>query len=229
MKKIALLICLAVLLGTAALAQRDRDSDVPVLKRRPAPEQDSQDSPSQGDSRSSAQQEPAESSAAEAPEAEPPPPPRTPGESGRSSGDARRNGDAASRNRDGDAPRNRRGDLLQRGNADLGFDPQQTTPQFLLTRGGGAIRVTVNDPEDVEEAGKIGIRLRELAARFARGEGGAQLRELRGKITYTAHSIEDGGEMIISSTDQKAVTAIHQFLQQQQRGQTSDGAPATRR
>jgi len=87
--------------------------------------------------------------------------------------------------------------------------------------------LTVNDPDDTDGAAQISTRLRDLANKYARGEGVDKLKDLRGKITYTAHSIEDGAEMIISSQDQKAVAAIHQFLEQMRR-QNGENDPAER-
>ncbi len=205
MKKVALLDCLAMLCVGTALAQRDRDPDVPELKRRPAAEQHRQDANSPGESRDSAQQE--EPVAASAQEPEPAPPTR---------------------------PRLRRDSL--------GFDARSTEIRVLTTRSGGVIRVLAADPDDAELVGKIGIRLRVLAAQFGRGDfnlerterspatgGAATLREMRNRVTYTAHSIEDGAELIVASQEQRAVTAIHQFLQSQMREAGRPGSAAVRR
>lgn len=231
MKKVALLIGLAILLAAVAVAQRGNDPDVPVLKRRPAPEQDSQDTPSQSDSTASTPQEPTERPAdSNDAETNEPQPPFPRSDSGRNNGQARRRGDNGGGSRGDSASNGRRDSSLQGSRIDLGFDRQQATPEFRLTRGGGVIRVTANDAEDTDQAGQIAVRMRELAARYKRGDGVAtQLRDLRGKITYTAHSIEDGAELIISSQDQKAVTAIHQFLEREQRSQPDDDPSSARR
>jgi hypothetical protein len=108
----------------------------------------------------------------------------------------------------------------------MGFSQQTTTHHFTLTRSGGVIRVTVNDPSDTDGVGQISVHLRQVAAQFARGDfsaperthgakppGVAVMQQLRNKIIYTAHAVQDGAELIISSQDQKAIAAIHQFLQ----------------
>lgn len=129
-------------------------------------------------------------------------------------------------------------DVMRHGSEAMGFSQEATAHKFVLTRGGGVIRITVNDPDDVETAQHIGMHLRDAASQFARGDFSAPLhthgqappgtpvmRQLRGKITYTAHPIQDGAELIISSEDAKAVEAIHQFLQFQIRDhQTGDSA-----
>jgi hypothetical protein len=87
------------------------------------------------------------------------------------------------------------------------------------------LRVTVTDPNDTDGAGQVSIRLRNAAVRYARGEfsiassaapGTAVMRQMRSRIIYTAHAIDGGAELIISSQDSKAIEAIHQFLQYQQ-------------
>ncbi len=120
----------------------------------------------------------------------------------------------------------------------MGFDQQTTTHHFLLTRSGGVVRVTVNDPADTNGVGQISVHLRQMAAQFSRGDfrapelthgmkppGTAVMQQMRNKILYVAHAIQDGAELIISSSDPKAIDAIHQFLQFQiQDHQTGDSA-----
>jgi hypothetical protein len=230
MKKTVLLICLALLLGGAAAAQRD--PDVPVLKRRPAPEQDQQPSSNQSDaSEASPAGQPEDSTAEDSsePVTAPPEPPAP--RRGQDNGE-RRSGDDRDHRRPGDSDRrSRSGSVPSAGSGSTAFHSPEATSEFIVTRSGGVVRMTVNDPQNAEEAGRISMRLRSVAAQFARGDfdlrggagasapGAAQLRELRGKVTYTAHSIEDGAELIISSQDPKAVTAIHQFLEFHRRSQ----------
>lgn len=106
----------------------------------------------------------------------------------------------------------------------LGFDADATQTRCTLTRSGGVIRVTVADPDDVDLVGQIGLRLSDMASRFRRGEfsrsdaaSASALREVRGRVTYTAHPIEDGAELIISGQDQRAISAIQRYLQSQLR------------
>ena len=115
--------------------------------------------------------------------------------------------------------------VMKRGAEVMGFDQEATTHRFILSHSGGAMRVTVNDPDDAQEAGRISMHLRNVAAQFARGDFSAPqqthgqvppgirvMQQLRAKIIYTAHAIDGGGELIISSEDSRAIEAIHQFL-----------------
>ncbi len=108
----------------------------------------------------------------------------------------------------------------------MGFDQQTATHRVVLTRSGGVMRVTANDAGDAETAADISRHLRILASEFRRGDfngpeavhgqtppGVDNMRRLRDKIIYTAHPIAGGAELIISSQDQRAIDAIHRFLQ----------------
>ncbi len=107
----------------------------------------------------------------------------------------------------------------------MGFSQEATTHRFILTRSGGVVRVTVNDPQDTLTLGRVNVHFRTIASQFARGDfrapemthgrvppGVETMQRLRKKITYTAHPISGGAELIISSTDPRAIEAIHQFL-----------------
>jgi hypothetical protein len=127
-------------------------------------------------------------------------------------------------------------EVMRHGAEAMGFDQETTTHHFLLTRSGGVVRITANDPGDSVGAGQISIHLRDAATRFAQGDfsgpehthgqvppGVAVMRQLRHKIIYTAHAISGGAELIITSEDARAVNAIHDFLQFQIRDhQTGD-------
>ena len=208
-----ILLLAALLLGLSLAAQNTPDDDVPVLRKRPPaeqPDQPPEEAPpatSQPPSSSSAPPS-AEAPAWPAPEATP----STASVPGRT------------------APENR-AEEPRRSPGLFGFDREAATPRIILSRTGGAIRVTVNDPEDAQMAGQIGIRLRNAATQFAHGNfstplqtygqtspGVRTMRQLHDKIVFTAHAIDGGGELILSSEDAKAVEAIHQFLRSQSQG-----------
>jgi hypothetical protein len=198
--RIAAVPAVMLLLIAPALGQgRNSDPDVPVLKRRPPVADHSAQKGSQSENMPQPLPPPPETLPPSAPQVPPPEPPSRGGQTA-SINEPLRGQDAV-----------RRGEL---------------SCQFLQTRSGGVVRVTVNDPDDTDAVGEISVRLRETASRFTRGDfsprqwlsgenapGVAVMRQLRSKIIYTAHGIDSGAELIISSQDQKAVDAIHQFLQ----------------
>lgn len=189
------LLAATLLLATVAMAQSD-DSDIPVLKRRPAPDnsssQPTQSSPSPSSS-------PPEETPQNVPA--PAPSPSAPPDAGIPAAAANEVPEAAPAS-------------------------ASTARDVILTRSGGVLRVTVADPNDADGAGRINMHLHDAAARYARGEfsakdsepqspAAAAMRQMRSRIIYTAHAIDGGAELIISSQDQKAIEAIHRFLEAQ--------------
>lgn len=127
-------------------------------------------------------------------------------------------------------------DLKKRGSAAMGFDQQVTTHHFRMTADGGRINVTVNDPSDAENLAQIRSHLREIAAAFANGDfskafathgevppGVLTLQELRGAIQYAYEEVRDGGRVVMTTSDPRALAAAHEFLRYQIREhQTGD-------
>ena len=115
--------------------------------------------------------------------------------------------------------------LQQRGGTVMGVDQYTSEHVFEPLPDGGRIVLQRKEPDS---AGELAIRehMYTIAKAFAAGDftlpgvvhamkdvpGTAEMRELRNDITYTAQDLPRGGEVVISTTNPRAVTAIHDFL-----------------
>jgi hypothetical protein len=121
----------------------------------------------------------------------------------------------------------------------MGFDQDATTHHFTLTGEGGRIEVTTKDPSDARNLTQIRAHLADIATAFASGNfdaplgthgevppGVPVLQELRGLMRYRYENIPNGGRVIMSSANQKARAAIHDFLRYQIR-EHATGDPLT--
>ena len=115
--------------------------------------------------------------------------------------------------------------MEHRGDAVMGFSHEATTHAFKLYDDGGAIEVAANDPQDAKSIEAIRAHLREIAKAFAKGDfakpkaiheelpdGAAEMRERRAAIKYDFAETERGGRVRISTSDAKALDAVHRFL-----------------
>jgi hypothetical protein len=120
--------------------------------------------------------------------------------------------------------------MEHRGDAVMGFSHETTTHAFKLTDDGGAIEVVANDPKDAKSIEAIRAHLREIAKAFAKGDfskpqaiheelpdGAAEMRELRATIKYDYAETERGGRVHITTSDARALDAVHRFLKFQTR------------
>ena len=116
-------------------------------------------------------------------------------------------------------------DLKHRGEQGMGFSQTETTHHFLLKPDGGIIQVEVNDPSDAGQLADVRMHLHHIAAAFQQGDfdipmfvhnttppGEPEMKTLRGQIRYSIEQTKAGGRVVISSTNEDAVAAIHQFL-----------------
>jgi hypothetical protein len=116
-------------------------------------------------------------------------------------------------------------DMQHRGNIGMGFDQSKTTHHFLLTKQGGVIAVTANSAQDDESRQQIRMHLAHIAKKFAEGDfaipmfvhgqtppGVSVMKARRDKIRYAFKETENGGQVIITTTDPEALPAIHDFL-----------------
>jgi hypothetical protein len=112
-----------------------------------------------------------------------------------------------------------------RGNHAMGFDQQKTTHHFLLQENGGIIQVTANSAEDTESRDAIRGHLSHIATLFAAGDfdipmfvhdrvppGVPVMKEKKDAIWYKYEEVENGGRVVIGTKDEKALSAIHEFL-----------------
>ena len=124
-----------------------------------------------------------------------------------------------------DAPDQHSTGVDSRGDHAMGFSHQNSTHHFRLHSDGGAIEVSVKDPNDTATRDQIRMHLSHIAKMFSEGDfqapmfihdtvppGVPEMRNKRDAITYTFEATPDGGRVRIASTDSVAINAIHKFL-----------------
>jgi hypothetical protein len=119
-------------------------------------------------------------------------------------------------------------ELKARGALAMGFDQDKTTHHFEVTPSGGVIRVEVNDAADARNLDAIRAHLTHIAAAFGEGlfdkplathaempPGVDVMQALKAEIAYRFASLPRGGEVRITTSDSRALAAIHEFLHYQ--------------
>lgn len=116
-------------------------------------------------------------------------------------------------------------DVDRRGDHAMGFSHEKTAHHFGLTQGGGFISAETSDPGD--EAGRAAIRrhFRHIADAFKRGDfampmfihgreppGVAEMKRLAGAIEYRVVETPSGARVVVTSSQPRAIAAIHDFL-----------------
>jgi len=114
--------------------------------------------------------------------------------------------------------------LQQRGKMVMGVDQYTSLHRFDDLMDGGRIVLT-RSPEDTAGVRAIRAHLAEIARAFAAGDFGHPLmvhqhtlpgtdvmRERRAAITYRMDTLPGGGAVRISTRDEAAIRAIHEFL-----------------
>jgi hypothetical protein len=115
--------------------------------------------------------------------------------------------------------------LQQRGETAMGVNQYTSQHVFEPLPDGGRI---VLERKETDSAGTATIRahMRTIASAFANGDfalpgfvhatsdvpGTAEMKKLRTDITYSPRDLPNGGEVLISTKNPQAVTAIHEFL-----------------
>ena len=112
-----------------------------------------------------------------------------------------------------------------RGDSAMGFSHLSSTHHFRLRADGGAIEVTANAADDVSSIAAIRRHLRHIATAFSQGDftlpgvihdrvppGVATMKERRSSIRYTFVEGERGGAVRVSTEDEAARRAVHEFL-----------------
>jgi len=113
----------------------------------------------------------------------------------------------------------------ERGDHVMGFDHDKTTHHFRLTKAGGVIEVSANNPKDTATRDAIRQHLSQIAHMFADGDfnapmlihaqvpPGVPVMKTKLKlIQWKPVDTPTGGSIVITSKDPKAVAAIHDFL-----------------
>lgn len=115
--------------------------------------------------------------------------------------------------------------LQQRGQTVMGVDQYTSQHVFEPLADGGRIVLQRKDDDSAGTA-TIRIHMRTIAAAFSKGDftlpgvvhamsdvpGTAEMRDLHSEISYTPRDLPRGAEVVIASKNQKAITAIHDFL-----------------
>jgi len=122
-------------------------------------------------------------------------------------------------------------EMNKRGDKHMGFDHLKTTHHFLLANDGGSINVEANDVKDSESRDQIRRHLRHIAMMFGEGNfevpmlihektppGSEVMKQLKSEIGYEFIETERGASIKISTTNEQAVKAIHEFLTFQNHG-----------
>lgn len=113
----------------------------------------------------------------------------------------------------------------QRGDHAMGFDHAKTTHHFLLQKDGGIIQVTANSADDQASRDAIRMHLKHIATMFSEGNfetpmfihdrvppGIPVLKEKKDQVHYQYEDIDNGGRVVISTSDEAALGAVHEFL-----------------
>ena len=116
-------------------------------------------------------------------------------------------------------------ELAHRGNQGMGFDQNKTTHHFILRKDGGAIQVTANSSQDKSSIEEIRMHLHHIEHAFRAGDfnipmfvhdqtppGVPGMTKLKDHLRYKYEAMENGGRVVISSTNVEAVSAVHDFL-----------------
>jgi len=112
-----------------------------------------------------------------------------------------------------------------RGDKVMGFDHDKTTHHFTLTSDGGVIAVSANDASDTASRDAIRSHLSHIAKMFESGDfdapmlihdqvppGVPVMKEKKAAIRYSYEETKNGAEVVISTADPNALTAVHDFL-----------------
>ena len=108
------------------------------------------------------------------------------------------------------------------------FDQHAATHHFLLSANGGSIVIAGNDAADLTTLKMVREHLQDIAREFANGQfdspmithgevpaGVPVMIAKKSLINYRYEERPAGGAVLVSTTDEKALKAIHDFLRYQ--------------
>lgn len=115
--------------------------------------------------------------------------------------------------------------LQQRGETAMGVDQYTSQHVFEPLTDGGRIVLQRKESDSVGEA-TIRAHMRAISASFTKGDfaipgfvhatgnvpGTAVMQRLKTEISYTPRDLRNGAEVVISTRNPEAVSAIHEFL-----------------
>jgi hypothetical protein len=136
------------------------------------------------------------------------------------------------------------GKVNERGDRVMGFDHTKTSHHFFLSRTGGSLEASVNDPADTASRDAIRGHLEHIASMFSEGNFDAPLlihdrvppgvltmKRKKALIDWRFEETAGGGRVRITSKDTEALAAIHDFLRFQiedhQTGDPTEVPPKT--
>jgi hypothetical protein len=106
-----------------------------------------------------------------------------------------------------------------------GFVNARANQHFRLTETGGLIEAQVNDPADSAGRDRIRTHFARIAKMFSEGNfpapirtqqrvppGAPEMKKSRTAIHYELEPTDRGGRVVITTTDERALGAIHEFL-----------------
>ena len=107
----------------------------------------------------------------------------------------------------------------------FGMSHESSHHNFRQFKDGGAIELRANDPNDTALVDMIRTHLHEINASFVKSDfstpmfvhghapdGVGEMKRLSRRIRYRYEDVDHGGRIRITSTDPKALAAIHDFL-----------------
>ena len=132
-------------------------------------------------------------------------------------------------------------DVARRGDHVMGFDHEKTVHHFRLTKTGGSIEAEAKDGIDTESRDQIRMHFAHIAKMFSEGDfeppmlihervppGVPEMKKRRQEIRYDVKESPNGGRIVITTKDSRALAAIHDFLRFQIRDhQTGDSLNVT--
>ncbi len=112
-----------------------------------------------------------------------------------------------------------------RGDHAMGFSHETTTHHFRLSKSGGVIDVSANDPKDSVTRDQIRMHLAHIVKRFSVGDfdvpmfihdttppGAAVMAKFRNQIRYLYSVTPNGAKIQITTANAEALEAIYAFL-----------------
>jgi hypothetical protein len=122
-------------------------------------------------------------------------------------------------------PQDQHAGVMKRGAHVMGFDQTTTTHHFRLTRTGGVIEVTANAADDKTAISQIQSHLQHIAMMFGEGNftapllihaqeppGVAEMKRAGAAIGYKYEPMPRGGRVVVSTTTETQLNAVHDFL-----------------
>ena len=113
----------------------------------------------------------------------------------------------------------------ERGDHVMGFDHAKASHHFLLSKSGGSIEASANDPEDAATVEAIRGHFAHIAGMFAEGNfdapmlihdrippGVPTMKRQKAMIEWKFEETPNGGRVRITTKDPEALAAIHEFL-----------------